>query len=51
MISNILPLLESKIDNILACNDVTSTIESEIDQLIYQLYGLTEDEIKIVEGA
>jgi len=25
-------------------------LESEIDQLIYQLYGLTEEEIKIVEG-
>jgi type II restriction/modification system DNA methylase subunit YeeA len=25
--------------------------EREIDQLVYQLYGLTEDEIKIVEGA
>ena len=28
----------------------TSTLESEIDQLIYQLYGLTEEEIRIVEG-
>ena len=27
----------------------TSALESEIDCLIYQLYGLTEDEIKIVE--
>ncbi len=26
-----------------------ATLESEIDQLVYQLYGLTEDEIKIVE--
>ena len=25
-------------------------LESEIDGLIYQLYGLTEDEIRIVEG-
>lgn len=24
-------------------------IDNEIDQLVYQLYGLTEDEIKIVE--
>jgi len=31
-------LLEKKID------------EKEIDQLVYQLYGLTEEEIKIVEG-
>ncbi len=28
----------------------TSTLESQIDQLVYQLYGLTEEEIKIVEG-
>lgn len=28
----------------------TSSIENEIDQLVYQLYGLTEEEIKIVEG-
>lgn len=29
----------------------TRKLENEIDQLIYKLYGLTEDEIKIVEGA
>ncbi len=28
----------------------TSKEESEIDRLVYQLYGLSEDEIKIVEG-
>lgn len=28
----------------------TSVIETEIDNIVYQLYGLTEDEIKIVEG-
>lgn len=27
-----------------------SCLESEIDHLVYQLYGLTEDEIKIVES-
>ena len=27
----------------------TSALESEIDRFVYQLYGLTEDEIKIVE--
>ena len=27
----------------------TSSLESEIDRLVYQLYGLTEEEIKIVE--
>jgi len=29
----------------------TSRLESEIDQLVYQLYGLTEEEIAIVEGS
>jgi hypothetical protein len=28
----------------------TSALEAEIDQLVYALYGLTEEEIKIVEG-
>lgn len=28
----------------------TSKEEGEIDQLVYQLYGLSEDEVKIVEG-
>jgi hypothetical protein len=28
----------------------TTALESEIDQLIYQLYGLTAEEIAIVEG-
>ena len=27
----------------------TTTLESEIDQLVYQLYGLTEEEIAIIE--
>ena len=28
----------------------TSELEKECDALVYQLYGLTEEEIKIVEG-
>ena len=28
-----------------------SGLEGEIDQLVYALYGLTAEEIKIVEGA
>ena len=28
----------------------TLALEKEIDQLVYELYGLTEEEIKIVEG-
>ena len=30
-------------------NAVTAT-DQEIDALVYELYGLTEDEIKLVEG-
>ena len=29
----------------------TSALEKEIDRLVYELYGLTEEEIGIVEGA
>jgi len=28
----------------------TTVLEKEIDQMVYQLYELTEEEIKIVEG-
>lgn len=28
----------------------TSALEAEIDKMVYELYGLTEEEIKIVEG-
>jgi hypothetical protein len=27
-----------------------SALETEIDRLVYKLYGLTEEEIQIVEG-
>ena len=36
-----------------ACDALTAQIaatDKEIDQMVYQLYGLTEDEIKVVEG-
>ena len=29
----------------------TSALEAEVDALVYGLYGLTEEEIAIVEGA
>lgn len=29
----------------------TSALESEIDQLVYELYGLSEEEIEVVEGS
>lgn len=43
------------VDKILAAKEKrpdadTTAWEAEIDQLVYQLYGLTEEEIKIVEG-
>ena len=28
----------------------TSALERQIDQMVYKFYGLTEEEIKIVEG-
>jgi hypothetical protein len=28
----------------------TSDLEQQIDKLVYELYGLSEEEIKIVEG-
>ena len=31
-------------------NANTTELERKIDQIVYQLYGLTEEEIKIVEG-
>jgi selenocysteine lyase/cysteine desulfurase len=31
-------------------NADTTKLEQEIDHLVYDLYGLTEEEIKIVEG-
>jgi hypothetical protein len=29
----------------------TTALEREIDRIVYELYGLTEEEIAIVEGA
>ena len=44
------------VDQILAIKHVdsnadTSNLENEIDNLVYELYNLTEDEIAIVEGS
>lgn len=41
-------ILEQKKQN---PNTDTSRLESEIDEIVYKFYGLTEDEIKIVEEA
>ena len=48
-------ILAKLADNIMTAKNTnpsadTSALESEIDRLVYQLYGLTEDEIKIVES-
>jgi type II restriction/modification system DNA methylase subunit YeeA len=47
--------ITSLVDQILTAkkanpNANTSALEGEIDRLVYQLYGLTEEEIAIVEG-
>ncbi|WP_420878629.1 Eco57I restriction-modification methylase domain-containing protein [Roseivirga pacifica] len=47
--------IESKVDQILSLKKEnpqadTSALEAEIDQMVYELYGLSEEEIKIVEG-
>ncbi len=48
--------VERLVDHILAAKQRdaeadTSALEREIGQLVYALYGLTPEEIKIVEGA
>ena len=48
--------VEGLVDGVLAAKAAdaeadTSALEREIDQLVYQLYGLTPEEIAIVEGA
>jgi len=52
---HIIKIFSVKVDQILLfkardSNTDISSLESEIDQLVYELYGLTEDEIKIVES-
>ncbi|MCK9639845.1 MAG: Eco57I restriction-modification methylase domain-containing protein [Prolixibacteraceae bacterium] len=47
IVSLVSQVIEQKRDNTLAD---TTALESEIDRLVYQLYGLTDEEIKIVEG-
>lgn len=49
-------LIESKVKEVLkikqqANNNCTENLEEEIDQLVYQLYQLTDNEIKIIEKA
>lgn len=47
--------IEALVDKILSAKKQnpqadTNSLEKEIDQLVYKLYDLTEDEIKIIEG-
>lgn len=47
--------IEKLVDQILAAKQEnperdTSKWEREIDNLVYELYGLTEEEVKVVEG-
>lgn len=49
------PLLENLVDRILEAKKAdpkadTTPLEKEIDRLVYDLYGLTEEEIQIIEG-
>lgn len=53
--TDILHEIESFVDQILSAKKAnpqadTSAIEAEIDHLVYDLYGLTEEEIAIIEG-
>ena len=47
--NSISKLINQVLENKLIGTDTTH-LENQIDQLVYQLYGLTEEEIKIVEG-
>jgi len=42
-------ILSSDYDKIALQRQIDAT-DRQIDQLVYELYGLTEDEIEIVEG-
>ncbi|MFM1946016.1 MAG: hypothetical protein RL207_299 [Bacteroidota bacterium] len=44
-------VFETKKTNILLLKDEIDKTDKKIDQMVYELYGLNEEEIKIVEGA
>jgi len=50
--SSIKPLINSvdKIISLKKQNKDTADLEIQIDQMVYELYGLSDDEIAIVEG-
>jgi adenine-specific DNA-methyltransferase len=42
--------IETKVETVIERDRInTSALEAEIDQLVYQLYGLTEEEVQLVE--
>lgn len=41
---------EDKVDKILLMTDCKTSIEAEIDNVIYKIYGLSENEIQIIES-
>jgi type II restriction/modification system DNA methylase subunit YeeA len=45
-----LPLAKTNQEKTVIQRQIDST-DRRIDELVYELYGLTEEEIKIVEGA
>ncbi len=36
--------------NIVYRNQDSTELEAQIDQMVYELYGLSEDEVAVVEG-
>ena len=47
IIQNVINVIDEKCKNL---DSETTKLESEIDRLVYQLYGLTEEEIAVIEG-
>ena len=43
-------LFEDDKKEVLALKEKIQTTDDEIDNMVYELYGLSDDEIKIVEG-
>ncbi|MBK7636137.1 MAG: type II restriction endonuclease [Saprospiraceae bacterium] len=48
---NNIEVLVDQIIELKKLDQETTVLEAVIDQLVYELYGLTEDEIKVVEGS
>jgi hypothetical protein len=46
-----IPYIEEQINKAATLQNTIDTTDKEIDQMVYQLYGLTKEEIAIVEGS